>query len=243
MVKPAIRKMKLEVPEWRRPTAASLLYLRSSLCFCLVLFVLPVLANAATNYVLTNGVITLSARPPEPLTGSFTLAEGVTLSSPHGEVRFFELLGLELQSASVSFILRTGGVVFMPNGEGASTVPFLAVVNATGLPFETVRLRSSDEGDAFHISIWDTNETQQLGTMSFSAVAVPVPRLSISQPDSASIQIAWATNFTDYRLEVATTLPAAMWEPVTNGVAIEGDRFKVNLPTDGAQRLYRLRKQ
>jgi hypothetical protein len=48
--------------------------------------------------------------------------------------------------------------------------------------------------------------------MSFSAVAVPVPRLSISQPDSASIQIAWATNFTDYRLEVAATLPAAMWE-------------------------------
>jgi len=193
---------------------------------------------------VTNGVMTLSNRPPEPLTGTFTLAEGVTLNGPHGDILYFELLALELQSASASFALSSGGIVALPNDEGAPSLYLGAETHAVGLPFETVQLRSSGMGDVFqNISIGDTNETQQLGAMSFSAVAVPKPRLSISRLDSASIQISWPTNFMDFRLEVATGLSAATWDIVTNLVAIEGDRFKINLTTDSAQRLYRLRKQ
>jgi len=79
--------------------------------------------------------------------------------------------------------------------------------------------------------------------VSFSAVAVPKPRLSISLPDNASIQLAWATNFTEYKLEFAENLSPASWEPVTNCVVIEGDRFTVGLPTSGARQWYRLRKK
>lgn len=227
----------------RRKSSRLPLDLRVSLCLCIGLFFLTVLANAATNYVLTNGVITLPGRPPEALTGTFALADEIILNSPHGEVRYYELLALEFQSASVSFALSTGSLGYVPNSEGPPTAYFTAGVKATGLPLETVLLRSSGVGDAFqNISISDTNETQQLGTMSFSAVAVLAPRLSISRVDSTAIQIAWAGNFMGYRLEVATSFPATMWEAVTNSGFIESDRIKVSLPTDGTQRWYRLRE-
>jgi hypothetical protein len=77
----------------------------------------------------------------------------------------------------------------------------------------------------------------------YSTDFVPAwPRLSIARVGSATAQITWATNFTDYGLEYATNLPATVWAPVTNRVTTNGDILSVTIDRDAAQRLYRLRK-
>ena len=78
----------------------------------------------------------------------------------------------------------------------------------------------------------------------YSSSFVPAwPRLSIARVGSATAQITWATNFTDYGLEYATNLPATVWNPVTSEVATNGDRLSVTVDTDAAQRVYRLRNR
>ena len=71
---------------------------------------------------------------------------------------------------------------------------------------------------------------------------VPAAWLNISRVGSASVQLAWATNFADHVLEFATSQPAAGWSTVTNATTTIGDRLSVTLDTDAAQRFYRLRK-
>src|SRR5262245_477319 len=142
--------------------------LRFGLGFCMALFCFPLAVNAAKDYVLTNGVITLADRPPESLAGTFRLGDELRFTGQHGEITYFELLALEFHSASASFTLRTASLVFFTNSEGAPTSDFTADVNAVGLTLPTVRLRSSGVGGLLSIS--DTNETRQLGTMSFLAV-------------------------------------------------------------------------
>ena len=71
---------------------------------------------------------------------------------------------------------------------------------------------------------------------------VPQARLSIARVGTASIQITWATNFTDHVLEYSTSLPAAGWSNVTNAATNFGDRRSVTVDTDASQRFYRLRK-
>ena len=71
---------------------------------------------------------------------------------------------------------------------------------------------------------------------------VPLARLSISPAGAASVQISWATNFSDYVLECATNLPTAGWSTVANQVATNGNRVAVTVETNASQRFYRLRK-
>jgi len=71
---------------------------------------------------------------------------------------------------------------------------------------------------------------------------VPRPRLRISAVGSASAQITWATNFSDYALECTTNLPAAGWSAVTNQVTTNASRLAVTVGADASQRFYRLHK-
>lgn len=71
---------------------------------------------------------------------------------------------------------------------------------------------------------------------------VPLPKLSIERLGTASVQIMWATNFTDHVLESAGSLSAAGWSTVTNSVAITGQNFSITVATAEALRFYRLRK-
>src|SRR5207247_1902969 len=66
--------------------------------------------------------------------------------------------------------------------------------------------------------------------------------LNISRAGTASVQIAWATNFADHVLEYATSLPATGWTTVTNAVATIGDRLSVTVDTGASKRFFRLRK-
>jgi hypothetical protein len=71
---------------------------------------------------------------------------------------------------------------------------------------------------------------------------LPQARLRIAAVERGSIQISWATNFTEHVLESAPGLPAASWNTVTNDVAVTGNRFAVTVEANAAQRFYRLRK-
>ena len=71
---------------------------------------------------------------------------------------------------------------------------------------------------------------------------VPVPWLDIAHVGSASVQIAWATNFADCVLESTASLSAPGWGTVTNAPIIAGERVSVTVDVDVSNRFYRLRK-
>ena len=71
---------------------------------------------------------------------------------------------------------------------------------------------------------------------------VPPARLSVSRMGAASVQITWATKFTDHVLEFATNLPVDGWSTVTNAVSTIGDHLAVTVDAGASQRFYRLRK-
>lgn len=72
---------------------------------------------------------------------------------------------------------------------------------------------------------------------------VPQAHLSIARAGVASVQISWATNFSDHLLEYTTSLPAAGWETVTNAVSSAGNRRSVTVEAGGPRRFYRLRQR
>jgi hypothetical protein len=71
---------------------------------------------------------------------------------------------------------------------------------------------------------------------------VAQPFLSIASEGIGSVQISWATNFTEHVLESANQLPAPSWNTVTNAVTVTGNRFVVAVNAGGTQRFFRLRK-
>jgi hypothetical protein len=75
-----------------------------------------------------------------------------------------------------------------------------------------------------------------------SFVPGPGPKLNWSMAESTAAQIAWPTNFTDFRLEYATNLTDVVWSPVTNSVTTTDDHFAVTIDATPVQRFYRLHK-
>jgi hypothetical protein len=71
---------------------------------------------------------------------------------------------------------------------------------------------------------------------------VPLPWLDISRVGPGSVQIIWATNFADYLLESADSLPSLTWNAVTNVPLNAGERQAVTLETGAVERFYRLHK-
>jgi hypothetical protein len=72
--------------------------------------------------------------------------------------------------------------------------------------------------------------------------AVLQPQLAITRAGTDSVQLSWATNFTDYALEYVTALPSAGWSLETNAVSNTGDRLSIMVHSDALQRFYRLHK-
>jgi hypothetical protein len=71
---------------------------------------------------------------------------------------------------------------------------------------------------------------------------VPVSWLILSHVSPASFQISWSTNFADYILEYAASLPALAWSSVTNETINSGDRLSVTLDVAASRQFYRLRR-
>jgi hypothetical protein len=72
---------------------------------------------------------------------------------------------------------------------------------------------------------------------------VPVARIQITRVGTNSVEISWATNFTNHVLECAAILPSTDWRSVTNAVTDSGDRLSVIVDANAAPGFYRLRKR
>ena len=70
---------------------------------------------------------------------------------------------------------------------------------------------------------------------------VPVAVLEIAVLPS-TVRLSWAANVADYLLESADSLPATTWSSVPDAPSVIGDRFVLDLPAQGTQRYFRLRK-
>ena len=68
------------------------------------------------------------------------------------------------------------------------------------------------------------------------------PELRASRAGGAAARMTWATNFTGFALEYATSLSATTWTTVTNSVSAVGADFSVTVDTDATFRVFRLRK-
>lgn len=75
-----------------------------------------------------------------------------------------------------------------------------------------------------------------------NVTVVPVPRLGITPLGGAQARMTWRTNFTDYVLEYATSLPARAWTPITNGITVAGDSASLTVDLKNEQLVFRLRK-
>ena len=69
------------------------------------------------------------------------------------------------------------------------------------------------------------------------------PLLQIQQPDPLHVSLAWSTNAAAFGLEAASSLPASIWNPVTNTPVPNGQQFVVVLQIGSAPQFFRLRQQ
>jgi hypothetical protein len=68
------------------------------------------------------------------------------------------------------------------------------------------------------------------------------PTLSFAPVGAGQIQISWSTNFTDYILESAASVPAVNWRTVTNLPTTNNGRLSVTVDTAASQQFFRLYK-
>jgi hypothetical protein len=77
----------------------------------------------------------------------------------------------------------------------------------------------------------------------FSNLALlPQAQLRLTRVGATTVQASWRTNFSDYVLECASTLPNDGWSIVTNIPTTTANRLSVTLDMETPQRFYRLRK-
>jgi len=159
-------------------------------CFCLGWLLVPSDIHAASTFQLEAGsVFTPLTGSPEPLSGMFTLGDAVSVPDPHdpeGEpILFFNATAFDLRSPSVSLSLGTLPLQLLRsiNGLSAPTYQWGGYLDSAGLPVASVLLSQRTHG--FYdetrfvfpeIQILDTaSGMQHLGSLSFSAAAVPEP--------------------------------------------------------------------
>jgi hypothetical protein len=75
------------------------------------------------------------------------------------------------------------------------------------------------------------------------AIALAPPTLTIARTAPAEVQLQWPTYYTGFTLETALSLtPPITWNPITNGVTVNGNNYSVSVPTTNAAQFFRLRK-
>ena len=134
-----------------------------------------------------------------------------------------------------------GAIEIMPKLNGEDALPDPAMYQASGYYGQNFSYNTPDLAgyEAFIITLY-----VDYALMSLTVVdtTIPPPSLDVFQVDATSVQLSWPTNAVGYALESSTHLPAQLWSPVTNSIAIHGDFFTVQLDTAGLHRFFRLRK-
>jgi hypothetical protein len=150
-----------------------------------------------------------------------------------------------IQSFTTQLLANTAGAgasfEIMPMWHGEDGVPDPFMFDATGyagrrFTYETPQLSGFD---TYKFSLYVDFALMKLTVVDASP---PRPTLEIVQADAAAIQLSWPTNAVGYVLESTASLPAQIWQPVTNNIAINGDLFFVLLDLAGTRQFYRLRK-
>lgn len=157
-------------------------------CFaiCLSSLMLSIHVAAATTFELLPGsTITLSNGPTESLSGVFTWQSGEPFPIGGELYPRYDVTALHLESASTSFTLSETMNVFLvvmtPNGLNATRLALAGYADMEGWSDETVYMNEvfgiygGSQVSFPNVSVLDSTRTVQLGSISFSAMAVPEP--------------------------------------------------------------------
>jgi len=171
-------------------------------------------------------------------TGPALSAAKITIKRQDGQLFAIESFTAKLLANTAG---AGGAFEIMPLLNGQDGVPDPFLYDATGYYGQNFTYHSPELTgfDAYIMTLYVDYAWMSLTVVDAS---LPPPFLDILQVDGATVQLSWPTNAADFVLESATSLPATVWSPVTNGFAINGDLFTVQLEIAGAQRLFRLRK-
>jgi hypothetical protein len=150
----------------------------------------------------------------------------------------------DLKSFTARLLGNTAGAgasfEIMPVLNGVDGFPDPLMFDATGYAGNTFSYPTPTLTgfDTYHISLW---MDFGLTGLTLEGASLPQPTLSVGWLAGSSVKLSWPTNFNDFGLEWAASLPAPGWSPVTNSVAIEGNLFSVALEAVAGQRVFRLR--
>ena len=68
------------------------------------------------------------------------------------------------------------------------------------------------------------------------------PVLAVRTAGAGQIQLRWLTNFNWYVPEIATSISAVTWEPVTNSPTVQSNQFVIQLGVQPGPNFFRLRQ-
>ena len=109
-----------------------------------------------------------------------------------------------------------------------------AVSGITWLPNQELWIRWTGVSHPFNSS-----HALALDDLTFTAV----PDVQISAENPGQLRISWPTNFSDFTLQSATTLPATSWEIVTETPTISSGTFTIQIELTDSQRYFQLKLQ
>lgn len=171
-------------------------------------------------------------------TGPSVSGARITVKRQDGQPFSIESFGAKLLANTAG---AGGSFEIMPKLDGEDGLPDPVMYDATGyygqpFAYNTPGLAGFD---AYIMTLY-----VDFALTSFTVVdaSVPPPILEVLQLGGAKVRLSWPAEAVGYVLESAASLPAQAWISVTNDVAVDVDRFTVELETTGTQRLYRLRK-
>lgn len=134
-----------------------------------------------------------------------------------------------------------GAWEIMPMLNGEDGVPNPFVYDATGIAGNRFTYHTPELAgfDAYKMTLYVDYAITSLTVVDAS---LPPPVLDLARMNAETIELSWPTDAAGYALEWTASLAAPAWNPVTDNVVSNGDRFTVQLPITGTGRFYRLRK-
>jgi hypothetical protein len=98
----------------------------------------------------------------------------------------------------------------------------------------------SSSRDTDPVPLGDVLEQTDLAFLLMGEPALP-PRLNVATSPSG-LRLSWTTNAFDYHLVSTDSLPATVWNTVTNTPYVSGSKFVVDIGVIAALRYFRLHK-
>jgi hypothetical protein len=142
------------------------------------------------------------------------------------------------RGVALSWGATPGAVAFNVTRAAAAEGPFLPVAMNV---FSTAYTDQSPRAGLNYYKVAAANGCVASADSAAITVVVPQPALAVGPSDGDSLDMSWPVWAGDWRLVCTSNLaPPAIWQPVTNAVAADGDRFSVRLPLTAANLFFRL---